>query len=385
MYKYLIIVTLCCFSTVLPHQSFSQKDQWIKGYVIIRENDTINGFLVDKQDRKLAAEVSFSAENDLVPDVLYTPADIGKFGFSYGRTFERFSTSSFVKADSVESAFFAKKILTGKIDLFVLRMKGNMNDIILRNNSSGKMVRLTQPQKRTFTNEKGEQVIIRDKNYLGLLTIVKTDSAQPVILSPEDLRFSVKEIKKNIIKYNQGFEKKYPAREYTERKLVSYEVSGGINLLDNRIGYDYNSFRVSGYRNMTNTEKNPNLTFIQGVTFNYSIDNGTWGRYPDQSWEETMFFINIIPIGVKMQTKPNWITGYAYIGIGAGMMVEIDKTYKEDDLLGTTKYLIPLPLAVIGLGTKIKAGPVGILAEVVPAYNGIFVNLGLNFLEHIKK
>ena len=385
MHKYLIIAALGCFSTVLPNQSCAQKDQWTKGFVITSGSDSVTGYLLDQPDRKLAGEVSFSTEDDRVPDALYTPADIDKFCYSYGRTFEKFFTSSFIPADSVESVFFAKKILTGKIDLYVLRIKGNINDILLRNNSSNKMVRLTQPQKTTYINEQGDEAILKDKNYLGLLTIVKTDSAQPVILSPEDLRYSVKEIKKNIAKYNEGFATKYPAREYTERKRISYEISGGINLLDKKIGYDYNSFRVSGYRNRTNTEKNPNLTFIQGITFNYSTEKDSSDRYHGESYEYTQFFINLIPIGVKLQTKPGWITGYAYFGIGAGMMIEIDKTYKEDDLSGTTKDFIPLPLAVIGLGTKIKAGPVGILAEVVPAYNGIFINLGLNFLEHIKK
>lgn len=58
------------------------------------------------------------------------------------------------------------------------------------------------------------------------------------------------------------------------------------------------------------------------------------------------------------------MTGYAYIGIGVGMLIDVSETYKEDVLSYTDKDLIPLPLAVIGLGAKIKAGPVGILAEV---------------------
>ncbi len=183
MNRYQILAVISCFLTVFPYQSYSQKDQWIKGFVITSESDTVNGYLLDKRDRKMAGEVSFSTENDRVPDALYTPADLGKFNYSYGRTFEKFSTSSFIPTDSVDSAFFAKKILTGKIDLFVLRLKGNKNDIILRNNSSGKMVRLTQPQKTTIVNEEGEQVIIKDRRYLGLLTVVKTDSAQPAIVT----------------------------------------------------------------------------------------------------------------------------------------------------------------------------------------------------------
>jgi hypothetical protein len=73
------------------------------------------------------------------------------------------------------------------------------------------------------------------------------------------------------------------------------------------------------------------------------------------------------------------------MGLGAGMMIRINRDYTEGVLTDKDREIIPLPLMVIGMGTKIKAGPLGILAEIVPAYNGIFFNLGLNFLEHYKK
>ncbi len=67
------------------------------------------------------------------------------------------------------------------------------------------------------------------------------------------------------------------------------------------------------------------------------------------------------------------------------MFIDVCQIYEEDVLSSTDRDFIPAPLAVAGLGTRIKAGPLGILAEVVPAYNGIFFNLGLNFLEHVKQ
>ncbi len=385
MIKYILATVICFVAAVYPIQLYSQKGPREKGMVITSDGDTLAGNLMENSDLKLAGQVTFYPGNDPASLTVYTTAELKKFAFSYGRTFERFSSSSFVPADSVESAFFAKKILTGRIDLYVQRTTGNMTGIILRNNSTGKMVHLKQPQKTKVENEKGEQVEIKDRKYMGLLTVIKTDSAQPVILTPEDLRYSLKEIKNNILQYNQRFQNKYPSREYRERKLISYEVSGGMNLIPWGEGYDVKSFRVSGYRNRTNIEKNRNLTLIQGLTFNYLSEKDSSTIYRNETYKYNRIFFNLIPVGVKLQTRPGSVTGYAYIGIGVGMLIDVSETYKEDVLSYTDKDLIPLPLAVIGLGAKIKAGPVGILAEVVPAYNGIFFNLGLNFLEHFKQ
>ncbi len=116
----------------------------------------------EDSDMKLARELTFHTEDDAASISVYSPNDLKKFAFYYGRTFEKFSSTSFIPPDSALPDFFAKMILTGKIDMFVLRLKGYKNDIILRNNSTGKLVHLEPPQKTTTENEKGEQVIIRD-------------------------------------------------------------------------------------------------------------------------------------------------------------------------------------------------------------------------------
>ena len=61
---------------------------FIPGFIVTLEKDTINGFLRDGTDAELSSQITFQTSkpaNDKIDDPQLAPADILSFGFNNGR------------------------------------------------------------------------------------------------------------------------------------------------------------------------------------------------------------------------------------------------------------------------------------------------------------
>ena len=166
---------------------------FIPGFIVTLEKDTINGFLRDGTDAELSSQITFQTSkpaNDKIDDPQLAPADILSFGFNNGRIFKRFLiTNTPAKGDSAH--VFAKQVLQGKINLYTYsKPKRDQPDIFLVNNQSGRTVHLREPKQISMTDERGISKTRTSFKHLGLINLVKGDSV-------------VNEATKKKVKYNE--------------------------------------------------------------------------------------------------------------------------------------------------------------------------------------
>ena len=75
------------FTIIIPPVSaLAQKP--IKGFIVTLENDTLQGFIIDRIDAKLSSGVEFSKEVN-GEKKSYLPSALKGFGFHNGRVFKK--------------------------------------------------------------------------------------------------------------------------------------------------------------------------------------------------------------------------------------------------------------------------------------------------------
>ena len=132
---------------ILFCQNIKAQSSYDPGYVLTIENDTINGYILNDIDSKLAYKISFKNELSDSTITQYTTNELLGFGFTSGRVFERMQIKNKNQASTDSSNVFAKKLIDGKIDLYIWRHKKiNSNDYFITNNRSGREAQLTKPK-----------------------------------------------------------------------------------------------------------------------------------------------------------------------------------------------------------------------------------------------
>ena len=139
------------------------QDKFLPGYIVTNENDTIYGQVLNGIDSELAFGISFT---DTIPNskiTKYQVSELTGFGFSNGRRFDRVNIIN--ENDSLSSVF-AKKVLTGEIDMWVWRKSGRNPDIFLRNNGNGRVAHLFKGED-TIISENGKDYKKKNVEYIG--------------------------------------------------------------------------------------------------------------------------------------------------------------------------------------------------------------------------
>lgn len=158
----LLIISFASCNEIFGQENFQS------GFVITNEKDTIYGQILNRIDAKLALEISFIDDIPESKVLKYTVSDLIGFAFDNGRTFERVYIEN--ATDSLSSVF-AKKILTGRIDMLIWRHSKGPNDIFLRNNNDGKFVHITKPTDKIISKD-GNEYKQKDLKFVGLINYV---------------------------------------------------------------------------------------------------------------------------------------------------------------------------------------------------------------------
>ena len=362
---------------ILLSQSLYSQDKYNPGYLVTIKNDTINGFILNKIDSELAYNISF--KKDLLDKniIVYNSNELLGFGFNSGRVFERkkLEDNHHTAKDSLN--VFAKRIVKGKIDLYVWRhKKDNSKDFFITNNTSKREVHLQEPKKSEVKLD-GKTYSKKDNKYMNDLIFIKMDeNTEPSKI--KDVRYGEKSISKDIISFDKNYQEKYPMEIYKEPFKYSYDALVGIPF---NLNADELNFRIAVYRNKNFIEKSNTISYINGIIYQYwSNKNEKWGnqfQYGTSNYRSQI--LNIVPVGVKFQTNSKKIIPYGYVGLGAMVVMNSDYIIENYDITGTQNSFTFLPTVNIGAGVKIKVNNNFILTEITPALNGIFFNVGYSF------
>lgn len=344
------------------------------GYIITTSGDTLQGFVLEKNDAAMAHRISFKSNLQATIE-RFKATELSGFGFNNGREFQQMPIRVLRGTAWDTSYIFAKNMLRGKIDLFVWRHPQKVRpDIFLYNNVSGKTAHLQKPAKREQEID-GKTYIVRDDRYIGFLNLIKKDSITSIVSEP--VKFYEKHIKRDILSYNQEYQASFPVQEYSEKIKRTTDILAGLPISSHHGGLH---FRLGVYRQIKNTEKFSNFSLFRGIVYHHwsddspevpSIRNGS----SNFRWQ----FLNIIPVGINFHGDRGWIRPYGYAGLGAGVVMLTDKVVENRVYTGDdeTKFVF-FPSLNAGLGLKIKTGNTYIITELTPTINNIFFNLGIS-------
>lgn len=353
-----------------------------KGFIVTAEKDTLYGLIQDGIDAELSQKVVFQKDGQSTE---YTPADLIGFGLHYGRTFQRFAFDPSQGNDSI--AFFAKKNIGGKIDLYTRDINGQKQpDIVLKNNSTGVVVHMIPPKDSKKTVN-GVQYVNTSYRHLGLMRLAKGDSVSSQ-KSQGRSNYNEQAISREIGKYNKRFREDFPVTHYKPQVERSYNISAGMMVVatpgSNPSVSDANSVRVSFYRHQTPVERSQRIRIIQGVAYRYrKLQEPPYPSYTARfSLVDAAYqYLTIIPLGASIESKGKFVRPYAFVAPGFGMMVSTIRVVKEYFPQGNVHEVQPVFTFHTGAGLKIKMGSHFILTEVTFSGDGggLFVNAGYSF------
>lgn len=350
--------------------SFGQ-ESFEAGYIIDRERDTINGFILKGTDEDLARSITFKKTGNSSP-VMYNAKSLRGFSFENGRAFQSHSIPGKRKGDSLY--VFAKNLIEGKIDLFVWRSPQRYKpDFFLRNNETGRITHLRRPEKTRETIAKEDSIKFAGGSYLQDLQYVKGDTTLPAT-GP---KYSEKRITKDILDFNKAFADNYPVEEYNPEVITNIDVLAGIPF---NFSSEAKNFRAGIYVSRERPEREENFLLTHGIIYHYNeyrreiAENFQEGEIPFKS-----HLVNLLPLAIKFQGGKNFIQPYGYAGAGIAMEWETNIKVENYEETGTEENTRFFPTLNAGIGAKANTGAVAIIAELTPTLNGLFFNLGFSF------
>ncbi len=371
-----LYLTISIITLIIANEGTGLAQSETKGYIITIEHDTITGFIIDETDADMGLKIKFKKELSDNAITEYSATELLGFRFQNGRTFDQLPIAE-KPNDTIK--VFAKKILEGKIDLHIWKRHKADDYIFLKNNATHRSVFLTKPTQEIMSGENGINYIMAGKKYIGLLAYVKADSSNTP-LKITAFKYSEKKIIKNIISYNNSFQKNFPTKQYKEQKKYTNDLIVGMPVVLNyKEGL---SFRIAYYRNITYPENSRKLSFFGGISYRYWSDRKNFDNtIENDNVNYKNNWLSIIPAGINFHSASGTIRPYGYIGIGLFLLIQTDHNYVNYKNVGDTNEFYGFLAVNLGIGVKIKLGNNYLLCELTPSidYNGIFLNIGFSF------
>jgi outer membrane protein W len=116
-YLKLTLAAMLCFC--FNSKTFCQTD-FVRGYVVLNNNDTLNGFIKQDVEGNLLNKIIFSDNEKGVPNKAYTVNELKAFHFAGGNLYE---SVHFKDVNDSPAVYFAKYILKGYYSMYSFREK----------------------------------------------------------------------------------------------------------------------------------------------------------------------------------------------------------------------------------------------------------------------
>ena len=161
----------------LFYNSQAQDGQFVKGFYVTQNFDTIRGYLNQTNDYELIKGVSFKKNENSTELELLKPKSIKKFVFDDGRCFESLQFIKTEQAKTDTTYLFGKIITKGICSLYDISPTRFEDDLTLAVEKNCKAYSLKHENKY-FVNDYGHEVktlIVEDYRYLGILKVLLGD------------------------------------------------------------------------------------------------------------------------------------------------------------------------------------------------------------------
>jgi len=176
----LIFVAICMFSKIVKAQDFRE------GYVILNNNDSINGLVSYSAGNKNLARCTFKVtrRSDIV---YYSPSEIQSYGF--------YSDKKFISLQHSDEALPEGKVFVRVLAEGPLNLYRYSNVYLIRKDV---ITVLPLPKNQKIETKKG-QMLKEDKRYVGLLNLAMADCS----LNANKTTYSEMDLTKLVLAYNE--------------------------------------------------------------------------------------------------------------------------------------------------------------------------------------
>ncbi|NJL75020.1 MAG: hypothetical protein HC892_08280, partial [Saprospiraceae bacterium] len=166
----------------------AQSGEYLKGYIITNNQDTISGYVQDDLKYKLSNQINFKTKLQQASPVVYTPSELTSVFFEPSF----FLVSKvFVQGDSTVIRF-ARKLVDGYATLYEYAMATDqILYLIIKEN--GEQIQLDKP----------ESFLAKDQKYIGKLKYIFRDCPKMANLSYQTVPYQSPSLTEQTIRYNQ--------------------------------------------------------------------------------------------------------------------------------------------------------------------------------------
>lgn len=162
----LIIASLLMIGPV-SHTLLAQHD-FQKGYIITLKQDTIHGFIDNKNNRQLSRNCLFKLSQEAKPQK-YAPGELKGFRFSDGKYF----VSREIEDEGENKLLFVEYLVDGVVDLYYYRSSEGDRYLIEKDNQLYFLEETVRDIKRD-----GVRYRQKDKTYIGTLNFIMHDAPE---------------------------------------------------------------------------------------------------------------------------------------------------------------------------------------------------------------
>jgi hypothetical protein len=216
---------------------------YLPGYIITNDNDTINGFIDYRGDIRNSKKCRFKID-ETATIIEYKPFEIRGFRFIVGK----FYVSKSMPINNLKDSIFAEYLVNGIVDLYYYRDYDNDHYYIEKNN--GETIELSNEEIKEYT-EAGREYVRNSNKYIGLLKATFSDclEIQPELnvakLDHKSLINVTKKYHDFVCKDQQCiiYEKQLPVIKIRLAPVVSMNISD-LTFSDNTF-YSYFNFENS--------------------------------------------------------------------------------------------------------------------------------------------
>ncbi|MEM9884652.1 MAG: outer membrane beta-barrel protein [Bacteroidota bacterium] len=171
------------------YYSIAQDNQYLKGYLITAEKDTIEGYIRDDRRIQLSQQFYFKSDLDARPKIFDTKTANG-FYLSPATYFEKGK----IEINGTLEDRFLEKLVDGYTRLFKYTAEQRNNYLFLK--PTGESLQI---EKR---DSMGQQAYFEDKKYIGEIKYFFKDCSD-FITNPPALRYDERSLSKAVVKYNR--------------------------------------------------------------------------------------------------------------------------------------------------------------------------------------
>ena len=347
------------------------------GYIVKTSGDTLVGFIREGGDAALRREIAFAKTRDGHFDN-YFPGDLSAVRFNYGRNFV--SISNLRNAKPGEEKLFAKKIVEGKMNFYSV---GSDSYLFSKGDTLNCIV--VPPVVKEVVDEHGVMYTPKSLEHIREISRLVEDSPAS-LRRVGNLKYSYSKFRDLTIDYDKEFAGKYPITIYKSKKRINLRLMVGTGL-SNPGGVQY---QVGLFSEVTNIEKNPNLSILSGIVFNSWDSQLTTFVQGETLYKEQ--YVAFYPIGLNLQSNPARVRVYGHVDFGLYSSNSMSYALRSFDQI-TGGFVTTFSTAKAtntlffnaAVGAKVKVGEHAILVEVgrtfgkVASGNSVMLNIGFSY------